>query len=149
MDVRRKRKCGGKVADSIQHLCTFRLSTSLVFLHNSLLPCKAACSLYKRPPVQSCGHHAGWIQYNSTAPYWAGGQFQPPTEITAGPRSHLCTKQGARSGLAFSNSGNHNTNEKSVNQRVTRGQEDSFDTLLQLQSSLSLQSPKTKGFERS
>lgn len=135
---------GGKVADSIQHLCTFHLSTSLVFPHDSLLPCKAACSLYKRPPVQSCGHHAGWIQYNSTAPYWAGGQFQPPTEITAGPRSHLCTKQGARSGLAFSNSGNHKTNEKK--NRVTRGQEDGFDTLLQLQSS---PSPKTKGFERS
>lgn len=53
-------------------------------------------------------------------------------------RAHLLLKQGARRGLAFSTSGNYDANEKSVNQRVTRGQEDGFDTLLQLQSSLSL-----------
>ncbi len=64
--------------------------------------------------------------------------LKPPTESATGPHSHLSARQGARSGPRFSTSGNYDTNEKSVNQRVTRGQEDGSDTLLQLQSSLSL-----------
>lgn len=69
----------------------------------------------------------------------------PPTGLEVKPqppdREHgarLTLNRGARRGLAFSTSGNYDANEKSVNQRVTRGQEDGFDTLLQLQSSLSL-----------
>lgn len=57
------------------------------------------------------------------------------------PRARTLTSalaRGARPGPRFSTGCNYDTNEKSANQRVTRGQEDGFDTLLQLQNSLSL-----------
>lgn len=113
-----------------------------VFPPQQLVTMQSSMRPLKRPCVQSCGHHAGWVQYISTAPYWVGGQphTPPPPQPRAprAPHSHLSARRGARSGPRFSTSGNYDTNEKSVNQRVTHGQEDGFDTLLQLQSSLSL-----------
>lgn len=49
-------------------------------------------------------------------------------ESATDPHSHLNTRQGARSGVHFSNRRNYDTNEKSVHQRATGGQEDGFDT---------------------
>lgn len=122
-----KKMCGGGRSRAHQFLLAsfmFHLSTRPVFLHNILLPCKAACSPYKDLLCRATDAGAGWIQHISTAPYWVGGPPRPPTESTASPRSHLIANRGlaeaSRSFFFFPSlpsTGNCDANEKSVNQR--------------------------------
>lgn len=61
----------------------------------------------------------------------------PQLRAPRGRTLTLALAEGLAQAPTFQPDGNYDTNEKSVNQRVTCGQEDGFDTLPQLQSSLS------------
>lgn len=133
MNDRGSRKCEKKTTElinSIQQFFMFHSSTSFPFTtacyHASQHAAfkKTSCAELWTP-CRLGSVHLHWLN-------WVRGDPQPPTH------SHLSARQGARSGPRISTSGNYDTNEKSVNQRVTHRQEDGFDTLLQLQNSLSL-----------
>lgn len=92
---------------------------------------KTSCAqLWTSCRLSSVHHHCPLLGWRSA--------LTPPTKSATGPHSHLSAHWGARSGPCFSTRGNYDTNEKSVNQRVTCRQEDGSDVLLQLQNSLSM-----------
>lgn len=83
-------------------------------------------SSMKRPQVRAVNTMQAYFSTPALPPTGVEVSLNPPAETTTGQNSHLSTRQGAHSGPCFSTSGNYNTNEKSVNQRLTRGQQDGF-----------------------